>query len=729
MNADAPIRFADEPRDQETQRSEAWNVLVVDDDADVHTATQLALVDANVLGRGLRLTHAHSAEQAFQILRRAGDGYFGVVLLDVVMETTHAGLELVQRLRGELGIAQTRVILRTGQPGLAPETRVLNEYEIDDYHTKSELTRRRLLTTLTTSIRAFRQLGALNRHRAGLEQIVSAISTITQHEGVAKFANGVLEQLSVLLGEPVDGLICMQPRSGAPAELTVVSGVGRHAQLVGQPVARVSDSQVKGATLRALGARSHLVGPDHVVLYVESRTHEGAMFVATRAPLDSLNLQLVRTMATNIVAGFSNAALVESVRRQAHQDRVTGLPNRASFAGLLNIAAQSATPQTVALLDIRDFGDVYHALGRETGTSLLENIADRLREDFSGCAIGRIGADVFGIIGPSARVVPPLITRTFAMPFEVGMHSLQVDVAVGLAPVEPQADGEELLRRADLALSEAKTQTDADYLIYNPRLDESVAEDVRLIGKMRRAFEAGELTLYFQPKIDIQTGEIVAAEALARWPTRNGFISPGRFIPLAERSGLIRPLGRWALHQAAAAAAELRTIKPSMEVAVNVSVAQLRRRGLKQDLLRALGEAQVAADALTLEVTETSFASTSDDLIKELEELRALGTRISLDDFGTGYASFGYLRWLPIDELKLDKLFVDGVTSVDGSLLCRTIVDLGHALGFKIVAEGVEQKPQVQFLKAMGVHQVQGFLFARPMPLEDLKEMLRAKRG
>ena len=706
--------------------SSVWRVLVVDDDREVHAATRIALDGVTLLGDPVELTHAHSADEAIEILRREGDGHFAVALLDVVMEAPDAGLEIIDTIRSELRIMRTRIVLRTGHPGRAPEAEVIMKYEIDDYRTKSELSRGRLITTLAASCRAFRQLGELHRQRLGLEAVLSATASIDQADGVVAFARGALEQLAGQITAPAEGFVCGVPPASDGEELAIIVAVGRHADLLGTPLAEVRSATIRSSIERAIARHTHEFAGDYTVIYIGSDGYEGAVFLPPSPKrFDGFDRQLLRVFAGNIATGIANAALFERARRLAHYDPVTGLPNRVLFTVLLGLAASSDKPQTAALIDIRRFGELYHALGQSTGSGLLEAIASRLAEDLPGCALARVGSDVFGVVGPSSRVVPPVLRRAFQLPFNVGIHSLVVDVSIGLVLVEPDHKGEELLRRADIALREAKGRPDEEYFEYRASLDEAVSDDVRLIGRLRRAFDRHDLTLHFQPQFDAQTEQLVGVEALARWPTADGFIPPGRFIPLAERTGLIRNLGSWALHEAARCGTLLREARPDLEVSVNVSVEQLRRSGFRAEVERAIKDATLSSSAITLELTESSLAAPSDELVRELESLRTFGTRISLDDFGTGYASFGYLRWLPIDELKLDKVFVDDVTSVDGSLLCRTIVDLGRALGFKIVAEGVETRAQLEFLKAMGVDRVQGYLLGRPMPMDDILALAR----
>ena len=435
---------------------------------------------------------------------------------------------------------------------------------------------------------------------------------------------------------------------------------------------------MKNALVTAIDARTHAITPQHTVLYVGSGDSEGAVYLATNRGLSSLDIQLVRVFATNIAAGFANASLFEKVDRLAHFDADTGLPNRLKFTHLLSDAAQEKQTQLVALLDIRRFGELYHALGSDVGTDLLAAIATRLKRNFKNCGLGRVGDDVFALVGSAELLSPKKLLGSFDAPFEVGMHSLQVDVSMALAPVETGIAGAELLRRADVALREAKQHDDADWWEYDSAIDQAVADDVALIRRLREAFKADELTLWFQPQYDAKSAKMVGVEALARWPTAEGFVPPGRFIPLAERTGLMRTLGLWTLKRAVKAAKSLLRVRPNLDISVNISVEQLRRSGIRREVEQALASAELPSEALTLEVTETSFASPDDDMVTELQQLRGLGTKVALDDFGTGYASLGYLRWLPIDELKLDKMFVDGLASAEGSLLCRTIADLGE---------------------------------------------------
>ncbi|GAA5783877.1 diguanylate cyclase [Chitiniphilus shinanonensis] len=712
-----------------------WPLLVIDDDDEVHAATRFALADQTLLGRHLELVHARSAAEARAILAARRD--FAVILLDVVMETDDAGLALVGHIRETLGMWECRIILRTGQPGYAPELTVFNNYDINDYRTKAELTRTRLITAITAALRSFDQIRTIAENRRGLELIVKAVADLMEQHALTQFAEGVLTQMTALLKLPLDGIVCAQ--RGSPFDddrdrLYIVGAAGKLAPLIAAPLDDLGDSVVRTAIEETITQSTHQFGLDHTTLYLRGAEQEGAVYLDTGGPLSEADRQLVAVFAANISACFSNLNYMEKLNFAAYHDALTHLSNRSNFIVQLEHALRDGQQgQVVALIDIDHFADINDGLGHDVGNELLVAVATRLEGALYGdCRLARIGADVFGVLGPHERLRPEALTALFAMPFEVGEHLLPVNVKLGYCRLEDGGgSGFNLLKRANIALNGAKKHLSADFDYFSCDMEEHTRWRLDLIRQLKHDFHAERLAVWYQPQVAIHSGEVVGVEALLRWPSEAGFVQPPSvFVPLAEYSGLIVEIGEWVLSEACKAYHVLSPLQESpLRIAVNVSMPQFRTGNLTERVASRLGSSRVPPSALELEITESIAMDEPKTVIAALESLRALGISVAIDDFGTGYSSLAQLRALPIDRLKIDRAFVDEIRDGKGGLFAETIVTLGKKLGLRLIAEGVETPEQAGFLRALGCGEAQGFFYARPMPLEELRDWLAARQA
>ncbi|WP_148714798.1 putative bifunctional diguanylate cyclase/phosphodiesterase [Chitinolyticbacter meiyuanensis] len=714
---------------------ERWAVLVIDDDDEVHAATRFALSHHLILGRELELVHARSAAEARTVLAQRQD--FAVILLDVVMETGDAGLTLVGYIRDVLKLTECRIILRTGQPGYAPELTVFNNYDINDYRTKAELTHTRLITAITAALRSYDQIRTIAENRRGLELIVRAVADLMEQHALTQFAEGVLTQLTALLKLPLDGIVCAQ--RGSPFDdsererLYIVGAAGRLAPLIAAPLESLDDARVRQAIEQTIQFGVHQFADDHTTLYLRGAEQEGAVFLETRQPLSDADRQLVEVFAANISACFSNLNYVEKLNFAAYHDALTHLSNRSRFIVQLEQALRDGNGDQVALLiDIDHFADINDGLGHDVGNELLVAVATRLETNLSpACRLARIGADVFGVLGPTDQLQPQQLLTLFHIPFEVGEHLLPVSVKLGYCRLrEGGGSGFMLLKRASIALNRAKKHVSSDFDHFSSEMEEHTRWRLDLIRQLKHDFHAGRLVVWYQPQVEIQSGAVIGVEALLRWPGENGFVQPPSvFIPLAEYSGLIVEIGDWVLHEACSAYLALAAVQDRpVRIAVNVSMPQFRAGDLTERVASLLGSRRVPPSALELEITESIAMDEPKTVVAALESLRMLGISIAIDDFGTGYSSLAQLRALPIDRLKIDRAFVDEIRDGKGGLFAETIVTLAKKLGLGIVAEGVETPEQAGFLRALGCGEAQGYFYAKPMPLNELTEWLAARQ-
>ncbi len=426
------------------------------------------------------------------------------------------------------------------------------------------------------------------------------------------------------------------------------------------------------------------------------------------------------------------------LRHQAFHDSLTGLSNRALIldrAGqMLARSRREHVPVALLFLDLDDFKDINDTLGHDAGDQLLLGVGTRLATALRQVdTVGRLGGDEFVVLLEGASLaagviaVADRILRVLESPFELpGTTPLVVTASIGIAEGDRETP-EELLRDADIALYRAKATGKRRAVLFTPSMREAVDDHRTLDLDLRRALQAEEFFLLYQPTVDLSTGTVTGVEALLRWRhPKRGVLQPDAFIPHLESNGLIVPVGKWVLEVACRQGAEWHMRGHPLTVAVNLAAAQLGQDGIVEEVRHALTESGFAPALLTLELTETTLMHDVQPTLARLESLKAIGVRLAIDDFGTGYSSLAYLRQFPIDVLKIDQSFVAGLAqSPDSAAIVHTLVQLGKVLGLEIIAEGVDNDEQQSLLRAEKVDTAQGFLFAGPLEVEAMDRLLR----
>ena len=434
----------------------------------------------------------------------------------------------------------------------------------------------------------------------------------------------------------------------------------------------------------------------------------------------------------------------QELRYLANYDTLTGLPNRALLSERLGRAIIRARRQetrvAVLFLDLDRFKDINDSLGHAAGDRLLKAAAARLQSTVSASdTVARLGGDEFTVVleDVESRVAVERMARdvlaAFSTPLEVDeRHDVSITPSLGISLYPDHAlVPTDLLKFADTAMYQAKAEGRNTYQVYNEAMDAEARHRAAIIAALRRALDRGEFRLVYQPRLALADGRITGVECLLRWQSAElGEIQPTEFIPLAEESGLIVPIGEWVLGEAC------RQLKAwrgqgltELRMGVNVSVLQLLRGNLAAYLKRLLLVTELPADRIELELTESMVMQNAEQTTAMLDELRKLGVSLAIDDFGTGYSSLVYLKRLPIDTLKIDKEFIDDLTrDADDEAITSTIVSMGHSLGLTVIAEGVENEQQLEFLRALGCDEVQGHWLSRPIDAERCLAFVRAWR-
>jgi diguanylate cyclase (GGDEF)-like protein len=486
--------------------------------------------------------------------------------------------------------------------------------------------------------------------------------------------------------------------------------------------------------LRAARDPSH---PDNYQTAYKRRDELGSVIASAN--------KLIRQNAENI--SRLNQQAQDKIFRLAYYDALTELPNRAHFMNKLeNILENRAAHDVLAVMvvDIDNFGDVNDTLGYEAGDKVLKLISDKLNQTLiNATMIARLGEDEFAAIftlhNDQQQQIKQIIQTTlgiFEKTFNAHENELVLEACIGIALWPNDADKAiDLLKKAENALDQAKLEQKDRYCLYTSAFDHTVQARIQMIRDLRVAIDDKQFALVFQPQIDARTKQIIGAEALIRWERpdqetgKRSFVRPDHFIPVAEQSGLIVPIGRWVITEACRFAKEATSKHglPPFRVAVNMSGIQMQRDNIVEVARQTLREFDLPPHQLELEVTESAVMKDMEDTIRILQQLNELGIELAIDDFGTGYSSLSYLKKFPIHRLKIDRSFImNAPGDKDDAAITRTIINLGHSLDLKVIAEGVETAEQVDFLTENGCDEFQGYYYSKPLAPQDFYTFVRS---
>jgi diguanylate cyclase (GGDEF)-like protein len=607
-----------------------------------------------------------------------------------------------------------------------------------------------LVVGSTAAVIAYRAYAKLSERHLTLERVYRFTQAMSNNGEMSDILLGVLTQArDMLQGE--EALLTFL----VPEEQGIEISLGRVGTLKRSPVTILTADETSPIRRALVGDAAVLVPRDvsdpatvqwltgrglREIVAAPLRGASGAIAVLAVADrlgeargFDQDDVKLLETVANHASIALQNGRLVDQLRHESQHDILTGLPNRLFFQRAVDrdlVELPHGRVLAVGLLDLDDFKDVNDTLGHTAGDELLCEIAKRLSVAAGpDVVIARLGGDEFAVAYTAASTAAALdrgaeLVACLRQPVLLSEVEVEVGGSLGLATTETSGCSREtLLKHADTAMYRAKTDI-RDVALYEPTAQHATADRLALVGRLRAAIEENRIEVFVQPQVAIASGALVGAEALVRWrdPDR-GHISPDEFIPLAERSGLIRPLTDTVLQRSVSACAAWQSELPGVGIAVNISVKSLTEDALVDRVSFLLRRYSLDPALLTLEITESSIMSEPARMLAVLKRLTQLGVRLSIDDFGTGYSSLSYLQRLPVCEVKIDRSFVTDLShNSDNAAIARSIVDLAGALSLDVVAEGIESVEDWDLLGELKCTTGQGHLIAKPMPIELVTE-------
>ncbi len=728
---DLVIFKAETQESPEKRFAEPWKVLVIDDDEQVHKVTSLVLSDIKILERPLNFLHAYSAVEAKNVLEEETE--IAVILLDVVMENNDSGLELARIIRTELKLDVPRIIIRTGQPGYAPELEIIQTYDINDYRMKSELTRTRLITALTTAIRSYQQVYKVKKGEEGMRQIIEATNSIFKAQDHQQYSVEVIRHCAAILGIDNPGgmlLNKMQPPGNKVARTTtqVSAATGHYGRNQNLMADELTDGETRKLIRSCLEERRSIFDDSQLLLYINSEENkQSCLLLDLQAPMDEVAKSLMEVFSVSIGIGFKNIRLITQLNQYAYFDHLSSLPNRTRFILDISRIGMNLADSVVAVLDVDSFASINNALGHKSGDLLIQAISDRLVNSLpSKLVIARIGGDTFGIMGPDDLMHPDLLLKPFKRPFVIKNTPFPISATVGLARLNgKQLEGLEILKNADMAMKLAKKSQGSSWLYYSSEMADLAESRLEITRNLHPALAKDEFVIFFQPQVSIGEQKLTGVECLVRWIKEDGtLVPPDQFIPIAESTGLILDIGKQIFHKACRHAKNwMEKGMLDFKIAVNVSVKQFLDPDFIDGLQQMLSDEDISAEHFELEITESTLMNEVESVITLMEELKEIGFAISVDDFGTGYSSLSYLLRLPIQRLKVDRSFIMNLETDEKSrTITELILSMGKNLGLLTIAEGIETKGQLNFISELGCNDAQGFFYSKPLKVEDFEK-------
>ncbi|PWI33824.1 diguanylate phosphodiesterase [Vibrio albus] len=711
-------------------------ILSVDDDPSYQQSILYSLRDFMINGQPVELLTASSATEAACVLTQHDD--IALILLDVVMEKDDAGLRLVETIRNIQGNALIRIILLTGQPGVAPRKEVMHKYDINEYWNKSEIDYDTLRSVVAANLRSWQSMYELEQARIGLQMVVDASRHLARKYDTESFIQVVIKEIGHIIGGGDDLILCVTQIKPTRSEqqckdVRVVAATGIDDVVLGNALPKKLQDKFGTLCRQAISEHSHQFEQNRSVLYFAvdcEDTHYYLVMAEAKRDLSDYHIHLLQVFSENISSGFMQIALVNQLSRLAYQDSELQINNRNWLLRELDAMNDLDMQESELLvLEIDHFDS--HVLSfdeiflLQTVAAIYENICQVCSPHI---AVARISVDGFAVLlhkrhSQTDTALMNLTNQANELQECTIRHTLTI-VRTDLALMK-NLPALQILHLTKSMLYYARQQGKA-YFTYHPKYREQLLHDYQTLGDLREAIDNHEFYLALQPKIDMRDGHPIGFEALLRWKKQGKIIPPGEFIPLAEQTGLITKLDPIVVQLAIEAIHELDQAGFRLPISFNATVKDLANPKYIHLILDAIKDGLVRSELVDIEITETQAMESYEQINPILERLHKAGVHISIDDFGTGYSSLSHISQLAADTIKIDIAFVAHLdTDTASQQVVELVMSLASQFGFDVVAEGVETDIQRDELLKRGCYFAQGYLYAKPMPVDELVLWLR----
>ena len=720
-----------------------WVVLSVEDNQPYQDVLESAIQEVAFEGRKIELLRASSAASAATILSKRQD--ISLILLDIVMETDDAGFYLIDTIRNVIGDELVRIVVLTGQPGVKPHDKAINEYNISEYWNKTDLSADKLKSVVVSNLRTWQISQELKIARRGLQMIVDASRSLTARQDTLEFAHTVLEEIARIINVPnTGGIVCIVKTGIESLQLAPIVAASSHfRELINARLESVfsvynddKKERVEKSIFEAWQTQQHLFENDFTLLFFDTSEHDEKqylMLVDSPHALDSNQLNLLQAFAENISSGFVNQALMNKLSQLAYLDTPTGIHNR---NWLVRELEQQSTyhldNSSLVLFRLLNYDAAEMMAGHDYATKMFKVFCNFIKGHLAQHYLMAVwDKETVALIftldkKPTKGKLEEIRTSTMEMDeldiqlqFQVGTMDFKDTQSLSLA---------EVLVLANTALGKARSLGSNIYN-FDYALIQRLANRMRILTALKKALTTREsFFLVLQPKVNLATGKPVGFEALLRWRMEdNTLCPPSEFIPIAEASGLSLEISEMVLAKTIEVIQRLQQEGYSLPVSFNLANSDVVSPIIFNEIHRCINEHEIDASLLDIEVTETQATEDYTVINPLLRSFINKGVGVSIDDFGTGYSSLSQLADLAATTIKLDQKFVNDLTSEnkDKALhIVQMIARLAERFAFKLVAEGVETEEQRQLLIDNGYEHAQGYYFAKPMPLDELLDWL-----
>jgi EAL domain-containing protein (putative c-di-GMP-specific phosphodiesterase class I)/CheY-like chemotaxis protein len=706
--------------------STIWKVLSVEDDPDYQQALVSSLNSiALPLHKKLEVFTATSADEAINILHDHED--MGLIFLDVVMEEDDTGLKLVNIISDEMEKESVRIVLLTGQPGFAPEKEVMTTFDIDEYWNKVDLNLTSLQSTVCGNMRTWQYICELNEAKKGLNLAVEAAQSISSRYDIESFSTAVLNEIARLIGVMDGGLLCVGVSGTKVSKGKIEVTSGCFDEFKGLTLENEKVTELLPLLEKCIHAQKHIITDKQSILYFDSRGVDAfhyVIVVQSQSGISQSSIRLLQVFCENVASGFSSLALFNKINELAYKDNDLQVPN---FNWLQNVLRSLSDKQwhstKLIMLEINHFDEMKYTFGHQFTRNALMLIFNKLTELMpENSPIALTGHKYFTVVVDETFQVNDELTnrlRNTSVTVDGVEHSILITALNMRLSGIATSSVKDIFITGESILKQASKRGDT-YISYTQHEAEEINDRYRLLVELRLAIQKEALSVVLQPKTCLQTGVVVGFEALARWRRDDGsFVPPDQFISIAEASGLILKLDCLIMKQAIAAIQTLSDAGYYLPIAINASSYDLMHETYIETLYSSLEIAGIPPSMLEVEITETAAIDDLEHIKKTLARFIEQGVRISIDDFGTGYSSLSRISDSVADSIKIDQSFIAQLFEDENNQqLVKMILELGKTFNFNVIAEGIEEKEQLEWLSQQGCDFGQGYYIARPMPID-----------